>query len=126
MPTFSNQTLQQMLDFQTSNTEQTDSNADQKSFTSSASSAVLESPFDVYGQGIIGGNQLLYKAKPCDEIDWMMAKFFNSDPVGKKSQLPVVRIDKGVYLVGLCKWDIKINDSFRLVVKGNNSWSSFK
>ena len=115
-----------MLDFQTSNFEYSDSTPNERSFTSSVSSQVLESPFDTYAHANISENHLLYKAKPCDEIDWMMAKFFNSDPFGKKCKLPVVRIDKGVYLIGLCKWDIKINESFRLVVKGGNSWSSFK
>ena len=66
----------------------------------------LESPYDVYAQNNIGGNQLLYKSKPCDDIDWMMAKFLNSDSIGKKLRLPVIRLEKGVYLIGLCKWEI--------------------
>lgn len=87
---------------------------------------VLESPYDTYLQDAIGGHQLLYKAKVCDDIDWMMAKFLNSDPTGKNLKLPVIRLEKGVYLIGLCKWEVKLNDQFRLVVKGAKTWSSFK
>ena len=53
----------------------------------------LDSPYDQYTQDNIGDNQLLYRSVPCDQIDWMMAKFLNSDPVGKKLRLPVLRLD---------------------------------
>ena len=51
----------------------------------------------------------------------MMARFLNSDPVGKKLKLPVIRLSKEVYLIGLCKSEVELNDNFRLMVKGPNS-----
>ena len=56
----------------------------------------------------------------------MMAKFLNSDPIGKKLKLPVLRLEKGQYLIGLCQWEIKLNENFQLVVKSANTESSFK
>ena len=64
----------------------------------------LDSPYDWYNQDNIGSSQLLYRSVPCDEIDWMMAKFLNSDSLGKKLRLPVLRLEEGQYLIGLCKW----------------------
>ena len=65
---------------------------------------VLASPFDQYIHGNQAGIELLYRGKLCDPIDQMMAKFLNSDPIGKKLQLPVIRLTKGLYLIGLCQW----------------------
>ena len=80
---------------------------------------ILESPYDCYLHGNISDRQLLYQGKLCDEIDKMMARFLNSDSVGRQIKLPVVRLSKGVYLIGLIRCEISLNKNFRLVV-GNN------
>ena len=57
-----------------------------------------------------------------------MAKFLTSDKTGKKVKLPVIRLDKGKYLIGLLIWEIKLDNNFRLVAKPDNTqkWFSFK
>ena len=73
------------------------------------SDSVLESPFDQYQNFGIGDRLLLYQAKACDQIDYMMARFLNSDSIGKKLKLPVIRLEKGVYLIGLIKSQVSLN-----------------
>ena len=94
---------------------------DKDASSTPASEQVLESPFDQYLYANAGGRELLYQAKLCDQVDYMMARFLNSDPVGKKLKLPVIRLSKEVYLIGLCKSEVQLNDNFRLMVKGPNS-----
>ena len=51
----------------------------------------------------------------------MMARFLNSDSIGKKLKLPIIQLEKGVYLIGLIKSDVSLSDNFRLMVKDPNS-----
>ena len=69
----------------------------------------------------MGGRELLYQAKLCDQVDYMMARFLNSDSIGKKLKLPIIRLEKSVYLIGLIKSEVILNDKFKLMVKAPNS-----
>ena len=51
----------------------------------------------------------------------MLAKYLNNDPFGKKMQLPVIRLQKNTYLIGLTKWIMRLSTNYRLEVKGENS-----
>ena len=43
-----------------------------------------------------------------------MARCLNSDPIRKKNELPIIFLEHGVYLVGLIKYKVVLNDEFRL------------
>ena len=62
-----------------------------------------------------------YVAKLCDKVDQMLAVYLNSDQFAKKMQLPVVRLERGTYLIGLAKWSMRLNKQFKLEVKGESS-----
>ena len=60
-------------------------------------------------------------AKLCDNIDQMLARYLNTDCVVSNMRLPIVRLQKGVYLIGLMKWNMRLNCYYRLEVKRDSS-----
>lgn len=56
-----------------------------------------------------------YVAKVNDSIDLAMAEFLNTDNFGKTVALPVIRIDQGLYMIGLLKYSLRMSIDKELI-----------
>lgn len=56
-----------------------------------------------------------YVAEANDSIDLAMADFLTTDDYGKTVTLPVIRIDRGLYMIGLLKYSLRKSEDDELI-----------
>ena len=67
------------------------------------------------------GEQEMYQAVEGDAIDTAIAKFLNQDPEGMKIVIPVIRFYTGNYMIGMLKYDLKVDENARGGLIGRHS-----
>ena len=64
------------------------------------------------------GIEQLYHGHIGDEVDLEIANYLNTDTEGLEVQIPVIRLEVEVYLVGLTRVEVEMGKNKEVIVKG--------